>query len=778
MNRKRINKIRLRSFIYIVTILWNAIPVFAQTVNPLLTTTWNQTTPYNDNCPTLGAKRCYTGCVATAMAQIMKYHNYPAQGTGTSTAYTTGNGKLTIPSVNFAVNYNFNTMGSAAPSTTTEKANVARLMYHCGASVQMNYDTSGSGAPSANVVTALRTYFGYDRSILLRERNYFTNLAWEQMIKTQLDASQPVYYAGYGTTGGVTTGHAFVCDGYNNSGYFHFNWGWGGSYNGNFVTTALNPGTGGAGSGSGTYNNDQSIIINIKPNVGGVSPGYEMALRDTFSVSTASALPNGTFTIKISLINVNADTFHGGNLRIVLANLNDSIITVVGNRSLGVLPGGYYWTNAFSINCSLPNNIAAGQYQLKAIVQETNAVWKDIDLAKNCLNRINFQVSPTVVTGISLNKKQVVLYAGDSTSIIASVIPSNATNKTINRVSTNPAVVTINDTILKAKIAGTAYVIFTTADGNFKDTCSVQVLQVCTTDYTSYSRTICAGKSYSDANFTNVTTAGIHYDTLHNVNNCDSVIELTLSFYPSVPLTSYSRTICAGTSYSDNNFSNLTTAGIYYDTLHNVNNCDSVIKLTLSFYPSVPLTSYSRTICAGTSYSDNNFSNLTTSGTYYDTLQNANGCDSVIILHFNVTFNDTIFINDTICEGMTYQDFGFNVSATGIYTQYLQNIFDCDSTVILNLEVVECAGIKQLRIDNGQLTIYPNPTNDILHIVYTGATHALPVQIEVYNIAGQSVGENLRVCPNDNDTTIDISHLANGLYFLKIGNKTVKIIKN
>jgi len=152
----------------------------------------------------------------------------------------------------------------------------------------------------------------------------------------------------------------------------------------------------------------------------------------------------------------------------------------------------------------------------------------------------------------------------------------------------------------------------------------------------SYSGSICEGGSYTDANFKNITLAGTHYDTLLNSNGCDSVICLTLSV-SNVTLTNYWVSICAGAFYTDNHFTNLTDAGTYYDTLFSENGCDSVVQLTLSYYPSVPITNYSASICEGDSYTDNNFTNLTQSGTYYDTLQNINGCDSIVRLILTVS---------------------------------------------------------------------------------------------------------------------------------------------
>jgi hypothetical protein len=240
-------------------------------ISPLIQTQWNQSAPYNNMTPIYNGQRSVTGCVATAMAQIMKYWNHPMQGTGSSQAYTTTTNGIPVPAVQFYnTTYDWQNMKYTYPSSTdnTPQNNaVATLMYHAGVSVSMDYTPESSAAYSNNVVNALKTNFEYDNNIQLLMRN--TNEAiWENTLREQINADMPVFYSGQNSE----SGHAFILDGYDNMGNFHFNWGWGGRYDGYFVTTALNPGTGGAGAGSGTYNQNQAIIINIKPKYAAVRP--------------------------------------------------------------------------------------------------------------------------------------------------------------------------------------------------------------------------------------------------------------------------------------------------------------------------------------------------------------------------------------------------------------------------------------------------------------------------------------------------------------------------
>lgn len=218
-------------------------------VNPLCTTLWDQGCYYNALCPQDYGGPCnhvYAGCVACAMAQVMKYHNHPAQGYGSHT-YTYGDyGTMTA---NFgSTTYDWNNM----PTEIHNQNNaVATLLYHCGVSVDMMYSPSGSGAQSNDVETALRCYFGYCGATY-KTRTSYTDEQWIALIKNELDNDRPLYYSGSGNS----SGHAFVCDGYNDSNYFHFNWGWSGSANGYFSLDDLMG-----------FNGNQSVVINITPMV-------------------------------------------------------------------------------------------------------------------------------------------------------------------------------------------------------------------------------------------------------------------------------------------------------------------------------------------------------------------------------------------------------------------------------------------------------------------------------------------------------------------------------
>ncbi len=223
-------------------------------VGPLLTTTWNQMPYYNQLCPS----NTPTGCVATAMSQIMKYHSWPETGNGwhkyTHTTYGVQYAHFEETTYDWAHMPDVLT----GTSSSTSKIAVATLCYHAGVAVNMDYDPEGSGAISNDVMYALSSYFKYDPSTINAysfDANQQTE--WIAKVKTEIDANRPVYYSGSSDASG---GHAWVCDGYNDENMLHINWGWGGSYNGYFSADAMNP---------GTYNFSEynSIITGIKPGI-------------------------------------------------------------------------------------------------------------------------------------------------------------------------------------------------------------------------------------------------------------------------------------------------------------------------------------------------------------------------------------------------------------------------------------------------------------------------------------------------------------------------------
>lgn len=200
-------------------------------VDILVKTKWGQESPYNLKCPKVGNKSCVTGCVATAMAQVMKYHEWPEKGAG-SHAYYDSYSKQNLSADFSSHTYDWTNMPNKFSnfSKTAQKEAVALLMSDCGISVEMQYDySSGSGAWTENVTYALVNYFGYDKGAIQVLQDYTTSEEWDSIIYNELANKRPIIFSGGDEEG--NSGHCFICDGYNSTtDKYHFNWGWDGSY--------------------------------------------------------------------------------------------------------------------------------------------------------------------------------------------------------------------------------------------------------------------------------------------------------------------------------------------------------------------------------------------------------------------------------------------------------------------------------------------------------------------------------------------------------------------
>ncbi len=227
-----------------------------KSVAALVLTKWNQGMYYNYYCPqhpTGPDGRCYTGCVATAMAQIMKFWEYPASGFGSHSYEHAYFG--TIAADFSAANTNgvdgYDWAGMTVYGTNTSKEAIGELMFHCGVSVDMNYTPLSSGSFTELCVDALKNYFHYRSTITILDQADYTWFDWKYILVDNLDEGKPVLYSGSGGTGG----HAWVCDGYQDTSAFHMNWGWGGSNNGFFDVTNLTD-----------FPDGHQIVVNIIPN--------------------------------------------------------------------------------------------------------------------------------------------------------------------------------------------------------------------------------------------------------------------------------------------------------------------------------------------------------------------------------------------------------------------------------------------------------------------------------------------------------------------------------
>ncbi len=232
-------------------------------VEPMLTSKWDQGKYYNGMCPADPAGpagHCYTGCVATAMGQLMYYFRFPQNGTGSYSYTLPDYGTLSADFGNTTYRWNEMVNQLSAVNDAT-----AELLFHLGVAVDMVYGPTGSGMYNHKAAYALRTYFNYSPETQYVFRDS-TSMDWDSLLMTHLDRHIPMYYAGWSVPN--INGHAFIVDGYQGEHFYHFNWGWSGSYDGYFYTDELTP-------GGSNFNLAQELIINCFPDtVNHTYPGY------------------------------------------------------------------------------------------------------------------------------------------------------------------------------------------------------------------------------------------------------------------------------------------------------------------------------------------------------------------------------------------------------------------------------------------------------------------------------------------------------------------------
>ena len=237
-------------------------------IPPMLDSQWSQTDPYDLHCPIFYDDPSPTGCVATAMAQIMYYYQWPKQTTQVIPSYTTASWGIEVPAIDVTPIDWENMLPKYDGTVTEEQSNaIATLMYLCGAAAKMDYTPSESAANVEDAATAFETYFGYDSESLFYFEgaydNCFPQKSWNQLMYEELQNKRPILYSGCDKNLAdwaiIGDAHAFILDGYDKDDYFHVNWGWGGQYDGNFLLSALQPYSG------KDYSYGYVAIMGIKP---------------------------------------------------------------------------------------------------------------------------------------------------------------------------------------------------------------------------------------------------------------------------------------------------------------------------------------------------------------------------------------------------------------------------------------------------------------------------------------------------------------------------------
>lgn len=259
-------------------------------VLPMVTTYWDQETPYNNFCPTYsGSTKCLTGCVATAMAQVLNYHKSPVHGIGSRTIYYPYNNTHgEAVTANFEEDYydwpNMRDTYVYGQYTDEEADAVALLMRDCGVAADMQYDgpNEGSGAYSQDAAKGLRDYFGFEEAECL-ERDYYSEEEWMDIVYHELSENGPVYYGG---ADGWMGGHAFVLHGYTPEGKVYVNWGWSGDDDGEYDIALLNP-------SYYQFSYGQDMIIGISGNGAVLTRSLEVTVAEAGTLQEAVEATEG-----------------------------------------------------------------------------------------------------------------------------------------------------------------------------------------------------------------------------------------------------------------------------------------------------------------------------------------------------------------------------------------------------------------------------------------------------------------------------------------------------
>ena len=379
------------------------------------TAKWDQLSPYNLLCPEINRIRTVTGCVATAVAILMRYYQWPDVGTGTLPAYSYTvniNGReisQTVPERTLGNTYAWSNMPLEYDWSSSEvtENEVATLMYDCGVMAQAEFNIASAGGTGAATLTAVRglaEYMKYDKSMLCLRREWYSDTEWIQMLENEIMTVGPVLYGGATLS---NEGHQFILDGYTTENYFRVNWGWSGHSNGFFLISALNPDDQGAGgSTGGGFIANQDALFGLKPAKG--NSNYQtllgMLAGKTGSGESYSGLMtsetqfnvNTNFTVKCGFFwNLGLIPF-SGKVALAIVDKNQNVRELISGTS-SIPSMNTYGGMAFTFPCKISLSPQPGD-RFVAVYKGTNdADWKIVRGGPDTTNEIIVKTDPTPI---------------------------------------------------------------------------------------------------------------------------------------------------------------------------------------------------------------------------------------------------------------------------------------------------------------------------------------------------------------------------------------------
>ena len=741
-----------------------------RTVDPLVSTHWNQDCFYNEYCPATSGGwwwggpcgHCYAGCVATAMAQVMKYWNYPETGFGSHSYVHSEYGEQ---SANFATTtYHWDEM----PDDVWDYNDaVATLLYHCGVSVNMNYSASGSGAQSQDVETAMRSYFGYCGA-KYRQKSSYQEEAWISMLKAELNLSHPIYYSG----ANGDSGHAFVCDGYDSNDLFHFNFGWSGSGDAFYSTYDVNG-----------FNQGQAVVTNIFPvSIQADDNGIIYVSED--GTGDGSSWSNATNKLQFA-----------------------TALSSGGGTKVWVKTGTYYGDTsdaegAFSIS---KNNRVYGGFE--------GYEGPDYDLSQR-----NFYKNPTILDG--QGARRVLLQDQAFTSASMAIwdgftiqngnIGSGAGAYLNNYVSLNNCVIVNNTASMYGggvyinSTGGTAHVTLNNCrildntasmGGGICDRIGADYINCCISNNRAstkgggiylYNNTEPTLKNCVISNNTAKDAGGMYARGRFTAYNCDFVMNLATEniggIYHENSHNKYYNCILWGNVANGQPSQTDGLSDYEYCAVQGGVNGTEIIDLPAENSGQEPgwFVRFNHPAqSAGADYHNEDWSlkprsiclnagkpNTTGLGTV-DIAGNPRIQKGRVEIGAYESCASLTLIEDELFESDSpYWFYSRPLTEPGYYTAVLDGQ-DCDSVIGLTLMILE--GVTENG--NSDIQVWPNPTNGVLHIEADEIN-----KVEILNLLGQIILQTKET------ETIDLSNLEKGIYFLIISNKSgekavTKVIK-
>jgi len=745
----------------------------SNTVDPLVSTHWNQDCYYNEYCPNApgygwggwGGGPCghaYAGCVACAMAQVMKYWDYPITGFGSHSYVHSEYGEQ---SANFgATTYQWSQMPNEVWNSNDA---VATLMYHCGVSVNMNYGPNGSGAMSQDVETAMRSYFGYCGA-KYRQKASYQEEAWIAMLKAEIDLSHPLYYSG----ANGDSGHAFVCDGYDNNDRMHFNFGWSGSGDGYYTTYDVNG-----------FNQGQAVVGNLFPvsiqadangiiyvSEDGTGDGSSWA-NATNKLHFASALSSGGGT----RVWVKAGTYYGDT-----TDTEGAFYVSPSNRVYGGFEGNEGPDYDLSLRDFDKNTtILDGQNARRVLLQDqaftsaSLAIWDGFTIQNGAIGSGAgvYLNNYSTLNNCSIIHNEATMYGGgiyiNSTGGTAHVTLNNC------RIMDNSASMgggvcdRVGADYTNCRISNNTA--STKGGGIYLYNNTEPTLKNCIISNNTASN---AGGMYARGKFTayncdfvrNLATesvGGIYHENSHNkYYNC-IVWGNVANGMPNqfAGLSDFEHcAVCGIVNGSDNydipNENSGQEPGVFVRFNHPASGAGAA-------YHNEDWSLRPRSICLNAGKPNTTgLGNTDIAGN--PRIQKGR----VEIGAYESCASLTLIEDDLFASDLPYWFYSTPLTEPGYYTAVLEG-YDCDSVIGLTLMVLEGVGESA----ETAIQVWPNPTHGLLHIEAEDMD-----KVEICNLLGQVVLQAEKV------ETIDLSNLEKGIYFVMVsdkkGMKTVtKIIK-